>query len=121
MNAPNRVIPYDEVSLLHDKLCRAVGDPKRIQILYALADAPCSVGALAALLETPQSTISRHLATLREASMVMTVRDGTSVYYSLAAPEIIDVIDAMRAILRTVIARQANSLASNNADSSALE
>jgi len=110
MNVNPHIIPADELTLLHAKMCRAVGDPKRIQILYLLADAPCSVNKLADLLETPQPTISRHLAVLRESGMVNTLRDGTSVIYSLAAPEMIDVIDKMRAILRTVIARQASSL-----------
>jgi ArsR family transcriptional regulator len=104
------VIPFEEIDLLHAKLCRAVGDPKRLQILYALAEAPFSVGALADLLDSPQPTISRHLAILRESGMVSTTRDGTTVTYRLAVPEMITVIDSMRSILRTVIARQANSL-----------
>lgn len=110
MNEISRAIPIDEVNLLHAKMCRAVGDPKRIQIMYALADSPCSVGALAELLESPQPTISRHLAILRESGMVTTTREGTTIIYSLAVPEMIDVIDSMRAILRRVIARQVNTL-----------
>ena len=111
MNNETKILPLDEVNLLHAKLCRAVGDPKRLQILYALAAEPCSVGGLADLLETPQPTISRHLATLRESGMVTTTREGTTVIYSLAMPEIVEVIEKMRAILRVVIARQASSLA----------
>lgn len=111
--APTKMISNDEVTLLHAKMCRAVGDPKRIQILYALADGALSVSALVELLEAPQPTISRHLATLRESGMVKTERDGTSVLYSLAVPEMLEVIDHMRAILRTVIAHQVNSLEDN--------
>lgn len=110
MNVSTRVLPNEEVTLLHAKMCRAVGDPKRIQILYLLAEAPCSVNTMAELLSTPQPTISRHLATLRESGMVTTTREGTSVIYRLAVPEMINVIESMRAILRTVIARQASSL-----------
>lgn len=110
MNTHSHLLTTDEVTLLHAKLCRAIGDPKRLQILYLLADAPCSVNRLAELLDTPQSSISRHLATLRESGMVTTARNGTSIIYALAVPEVIDLIDTMRTILRTVLALQTSSL-----------
>lgn len=110
MKAATRTIPNDEVNLLHAKMCRAVGDPKRIQLLYALSNGPCSVGELTVLLGSPQPTISRHLAILRESGMVTTQRDGTTIFYALAVPDMIHVIDSMRAILRTVIAREASGL-----------
>lgn len=110
MNENSKIPLPDEINLLHAKVCRVVGDPKRIQLLYTLSDAPYSVGQLAEHLKTSQPTISRHLAVLRESGIVTATRDGTTVVYSLAVPEMIDVIDSMRAILRTIIARQANSL-----------
>jgi DNA-binding transcriptional ArsR family regulator len=110
MNTRVHTIRSDEVNLLHAKMCRAVGDPKRIQILYALADSPHTVGVLAELLDSPQPTISRHLAILRESGMVTTQRSGTSIIYALEVPEMIELIESMRAILRTVIAREASSL-----------
>lgn len=110
MNEPTKAPPFDEVTLLHHRLCRAVGDPRRIQLLYALAEGPRSVGALAEALGVPQPTISRHLSTLRDSGVVETTRSGTTVIYQLAEPEIINVIEAMRAILRKVIARQSNTL-----------
>lgn len=110
MKELTKSLSLDELNLLHTKMCRVVGDPKRIQILYALAESPLSVGALTELLESPQPTISRHLAVLRESGMVSTTREGTTIIYRLAVPDIIDVIDSMRVILRTVIARQATTL-----------
>jgi ArsR family transcriptional regulator len=96
----------DELSLLHASICKAMGDPKRIQILYTLHDAPRHVSALAEELQMPQPTISRHLAILRERGLVNADRDGAQVYYSLAAPEIIGILDTMRALLREVLAQQ---------------
>jgi ArsR family transcriptional regulator len=49
----------DELRLLHDNICRALGDPKRIQMLYALDEQPRNVSALAAALDIPQPTVSR--------------------------------------------------------------
>jgi ArsR family transcriptional regulator len=101
----------EELNLLHAHVCSALGDPKRLQILYALAEAPRRVSALAKDLDTPQPTISRHLAILRQRSLVHTDRDGVAVTYSLADPRIIQVLDIMRMVLRDSLDRQANILA----------
>ena len=100
----------EELNLLHAHVCSALGDPKRRQILYALAEDPRRVSALAEDLDTPQSTISRHLAILRQRSLVDTDRDGVAVTYSLADPRIITVLDMMRQVLRDALDRQANLL-----------
>lgn len=106
------VIPIEEINLLHNNICHAVNDPKRIQILYALSDQPLNVTALANLLETPQSTVSRHLSLLRQRSLVITEREGTSVVYKLADPRIIQVLDIMRQVLRESLERQSGALES---------
>lgn len=93
----------DELSLLHDNICQAIGDPRRIQILYAVHEGRRNVSALAEALQIPQPTVSRHLAVLRQRSLVIAQRDGTAVYYSLADPRIITVLDTMRQLLRDLL------------------
>jgi ArsR family transcriptional regulator len=100
----------EELNLLHAQVCSALGDPKRLQILYALAEEPRRVSVLAEDLNTPQPTISRHLAILRQRSMVLSDRDGVAVTYSLADPRIIQVLDTMRMVLRDALDRQSNLL-----------
>ncbi|MBK8023268.1 MAG: winged helix-turn-helix transcriptional regulator [Chloroflexi bacterium] len=104
------LIPVHELQMLHDNICQTLGDPKRIQLLYALSQGPRSVNALTELLEAPQSTVSRHLAVLRQRGLVGTERDGTTVVYSLAVPELVEIIDSMRGILRKMLAQQLESL-----------
>ncbi|HSG16279.1 MAG TPA: transcriptional regulator [Anaerolineae bacterium] len=58
-----------------------------------------------------QPTVSRHLAVLRQRSLVLANRDGVAVTYSLADPRIIDLLDTMRQVLRDALARQSNWLA----------
>ena len=58
--------PLEELNRLHANLCQAVADPKRILIIYALHDHPRNVSTLAADLEIPQPTVSRHLRVLRD-------------------------------------------------------
>jgi ArsR family transcriptional regulator len=100
----------DELSLLHSNICQALGDPKRIQILYALNDEARHVSALAKALEIPQPTVSRHLRVLRQRALVLTERDGPAVYYRLAHPKIINILDEMRALLRESLNQQSSFL-----------
>lgn len=88
-----------EINLLHRSICPAMGDPKRMLLLYQLAEGEQTVGQLTAALAQPQSTISRHLAILREKRLVLTRRQGTSIYYSLADPRIISAMDILRQVL----------------------
>lgn len=99
-----------ELRLLHNNICKAMGDPKRIQILYALDGQPRNVSSLVSVLDMPQPTISRHLAILRQRSLVVTERDGQMVIYRLADRRIIDVLDSMRIILRDSLERQSSAL-----------
>lgn len=96
-----------EVNLLHANICQALADPKRILILYALAEAPRNVGELTQVLGVPQSTVSRHLKVLRERRLVTTERKGVIVYYSLADPRVVEALDTLRAVLFGTLAQQA--------------
>ena len=108
MNQPT----LEELNLLHANVCQALGDPKRIMILYALAEGPHFVTALAQELEMPQPTVSRHLRVLRERGLVRTERDGTAVAYHLREERIIHVLNEMRQILRDTLERQSGMLVS---------
>jgi len=69
-----------EIALLHQRVCPALGDPKRLLILYALADGPLCVHELCDALQLAQPTVSRHLRVLRERGLLNTERRGTAVY-----------------------------------------
>jgi ArsR family transcriptional regulator len=100
----------EELNLLHAHVCQALGDPKRLLILYALSEEPRHVSVLAEDLNMPQPTLSRHLAVLRQRSLVLAERNGMSVTYYLADPRIIEVLDMMRMVLRDSLERQSNVL-----------
>jgi ArsR family transcriptional regulator len=96
-----------EVILLHAHVCQALADPKRILILYALAEKPRYVSELADRLDIPQPTVSRHLKVLRDRSLVTTERNGAAVYYSLTDGRVVDALDLLRSVLANVLAQQA--------------
>ena len=98
----------DEINNLHAQVCSGLADPNRILILYKLAEGPHNVSDLAATLEIPQPTVSRHLKVLRERSMVSADRDGQSVFYSLADDRVIQALDLLRAMLADSLESQVN-------------
>jgi ArsR family transcriptional regulator len=62
----------------------ALADATRCRTLFVLERQELTVSELCAVLQLPQSTVSRHLKTLADAGLVVSRRDGTSRYYSLA-------------------------------------
>ncbi|HMK07662.1 MAG TPA: metalloregulator ArsR/SmtB family transcription factor [Anaerolineales bacterium] len=97
----------NELHELHAGLCSALADPKRLMILYALDEAPQSVGDLTTQLGLHQSTTSRHLKILRDHGLVTTQRLGPNVIYSLNDPRLIDALDLLRMVMRDVYDRAA--------------
>ena len=70
---------FDDLSVLADQT--------RSRMLLVLERHEVTVGELCAVLQLPQSTVSRHLKTLADANWVSSRRDGTSRYYTLALDE----------------------------------
>jgi len=62
----------------------AFGDATRCRILLILEAQELTVSEICAVLQLPQSTVSRHLKTLADADRLTSRRDGTSRYYSMA-------------------------------------
>lgn len=98
----------EELNLLQANLCRALSDPKRILILYALNDRPRHVTALADRLNIPQPTVSRHLRRLQQHALVSSERDGPTVVYSITDPRIMDLLDLMREVRSDALTRQSS-------------
>ena len=90
------------------ELCSAFSDPTRILILYELDGQQRTVTELIQALSLPQSTISRHLKTLRDHGLVTAERQGTSMLYNLADRRLLEALDILRAVMRDRILRRAN-------------
>src|SRR6476661_8364308 len=61
-----------------------LADATRGRMLVVLERQELTVSELCAIVQLPQSTVSRHLKTLSDAQWVTSRRDGTSRYYALA-------------------------------------
>lgn len=77
---------------------KALGNPKRLELLDLLAQGPRSVEDLASTARLGISTCSAHLQTLREAGLVGTRRDGKKIFYSLAGDDVAALWDQLRRV-----------------------
>jgi ArsR family transcriptional regulator len=103
-----RPITEDEIALLHRYVCEGIGDPKRLSLLYLVAERPRNVTELTQALDVSQPTVSHHLRILRERGLVSSSREGTSVFYALRDPRIIEAIEVMRDYVTDLMNERAN-------------
>jgi DNA-binding transcriptional ArsR family regulator len=80
-------------------LFRSLGDPARLAILMRLAQGEARVVDLTRLLGLAQSTVSKHLACLRDCRLVDYRTAGRQSYYSLTRPELIDLLRSAEQVL----------------------
>lgn len=81
--------PEEKIS----KLLSLIGQPARIQILLLLSKQEACVCHLEAALGMRQASISQHLMSLRKAELVTSQRDGRNIFYQLASPEVIQILE----------------------------
>ncbi|AIL63999.1 ArsR/SmtB family transcription factor [Pseudomonas alkylphenolica] len=68
-------------------LCKASGDPLRLNVLRALASDSFGVLELAQIFAIGQSGMSHHLKVLAQAGLVATRREGNAIFYRRALPD----------------------------------
>jgi ubiquinone/menaquinone biosynthesis C-methylase UbiE/DNA-binding transcriptional ArsR family regulator len=98
----------DSASAIFDDLT-TLADATRGRMLLILERQELTVSELCAVLQLPQSTVSRHLKTLADASWVSSRRDGTSRYYTLALDDRDAHTRRLWALLRERIATTASA------------
>ena len=69
---------------------RALADPKRLCVLESLSVGELSVSELAGRVACQVPNMSQHLAVLRAAGLVATRREGSTVFYRLYDPRVLE-------------------------------
>ena len=70
-----------------DRFFRALADPTRLRLLNLMSEQEVCVCYFTEVLGAPQPKISRHLAYLRKAGIVVARRDGKWMHYRLTVPK----------------------------------
>jgi ArsR family transcriptional regulator len=79
---------------------RALADPKRLCVLESLAVGELSVRDLSVQVGCQIPNMSQHLAVLRSAGLVTSRRDGSTVYYRLSDPRVLEAYRLIQTIAR---------------------
>ena len=87
------------------KIFKALADETRLRILALLYDGELCVCEIIAALELPQSTVSRHLAYLKNTGWVGDRKQGVWMYYRLMCGDTLR--DLLLATLRDVLTEEA--------------
>jgi ArsR family transcriptional regulator len=100
---PARRTPIaDDTFEMAAKIMRAIGHPLRLRLLEVLeVEKEANVSELCALTGEPQPKISQQLSRLRLEGVLATRREGNQVFYRMARPEVLGVLDCIRRMGRT--------------------
>src|SRR4029453_19203355 len=111
-------------SALFDEFARAakaLASGRRIELVDVLANGERTVEALAREVGLSVANTSQHLQVLRRAGLVAGRRQGTSIFYRLAAPEVFQLWQALRILAASQLAEVEHLAATYLGDRDELE
>ena len=91
---------------LQAEICQTLANPKRLQILSLLKKGELSVGKMVKAMNIAKANLSQHLSVMRQKGILITRREGTTIYYRLARPKITEACGIMREVLMDSLADQ---------------
>ena len=77
------------------QMMKVLSNPDRLMLLCQLSQGEKRVGELEEILGIVQPTLSQQLTVLREEELVTTRRDGKSIYYQIASPQALAVMNVL--------------------------
>jgi rhodanese-related sulfurtransferase len=86
------------------RAAKALASGRRIELLDVLANGERTVETLAGEVGLSVANTSQHLRILRQAGLVSSRREGTSVHYQLAAPEVFELWRTLRTLAASRLA-----------------
>jgi ArsR family transcriptional regulator len=95
---------------------KTLGHPMRIRVLELLSERDHSVGEMLVETGVEASNLSQQLGVLRRSGLVTARREASTVYYSLASPQVAELLAVARRILTTLLADQVELLSDLRAE-----
>lgn len=97
--APSLISRLDDQPGRVMRLLGTLANDRRLKIVCLLRTGERSVGELAGAVDGSQSTVSQHLARLRQDGLVATRREGRTIFYRLANPRIEALVEALAGVM----------------------
>ncbi len=83
----------------HADFCKTMANPKRLRIIALLGQGEQSVGQIAEAIKAPLPNVSQHLTVLKSQLLVLSRKEGQTVYYRLSDRRIVQACTLIRAVL----------------------
>lgn len=96
----NKGLRNDMVYKIKADFLRALSHPVRLKVIEALKHGEKSVGSLVKEFGVEQSSLSRHLLALRDAGILQSRQERTTVYYSIRDHDVFQVLRPIAVVLR---------------------
>jgi ArsR family transcriptional regulator len=85
-------VGYEETS----EMFKALAHPARLEMVVGLIKDECNVAQIQRVLGLPQSTISQHLRTLKNAGIIKGRREGTKTCYRVIDVRVRKIVEIMK-------------------------
>jgi ArsR family transcriptional regulator len=82
------------------RIIKAMGHPARLYIVDELSKGERCVGELTEMIGADMSTVSRHLAILKESGIISDEKRGPNVYYRLKVPCVLNFFGCVEGVLK---------------------
>jgi ArsR family transcriptional regulator len=89
---------------------KALAHPARIRVLELLSEREHAVSEMLPQVGIEPAHLSQQLSVLRRLNLVVTRKEGSTVYYSLVSPQVAELLMVARRILTEVLATQVELL-----------
>jgi ArsR family transcriptional regulator len=109
--APPPIAPDRPLSEIKAELFKALANPGRVRILEVLCEQDHTVTELVALVGLESSHVSQQLGILRRAAVVNARRNGSSMTYSIATPQVAELLAVAKRFLLDSLQRRHDVLA----------
>ncbi|MGY0230687.1 ArsR/SmtB family transcription factor [Longispora urticae] len=89
---------------------KTLAHPARIRVLELLAEREQAVSEMLPQVGIEPAHLSQQLSVLRKMNLVVSRREGSTVYYALVSPQVAELLTIARRILTEVLTSQAELL-----------
>ncbi len=96
----NATLDLEKMHIAAERACRlmkVLSNPDRLMLLCQLSQGEKRVGELEEILGIVQPTLSQQLTVLRDEELVSTRREGKNIYYQIASPRALAVMNILYA------------------------
>ncbi len=88
-----------EIYRMHADMCKFMGNPKRIEVIFILGEEEMNVDEIAERMGIRHSNLSQHLSIMREKGIITARREGTRMYYRITNKGILTACTMMRDVM----------------------